>query len=191
MKTSEYNNPNPYTRKILYNGINSYESKLANSKFNNEHVKYKPLHLSKSYNAAGRLEMKLLAKTDWFRKKKSEESESPECAREEQKQESKKRFKKAGKDGRQVACRLEKPNDSMKKGPTTVMFVPWTVNGRLVGALKAEEDRLAKLTGFRIKFTEEGGTPLWQSFSTKLSGGLDCSREGCVTCAQPEEKKLD
>ena len=69
--------------------------------------------------------MKLLAKTDWFRKKKSEESESPECAREEQKQESKKRFKKAGKDGREVDCRLEKTNDIMKKGPTTVMRINW------------------------------------------------------------------
>ena len=71
------------------------------------------------------------------------------------------------------------------------MFVPWTVNGRLIAALKSEEDRLAKLTGFRIKFVEEGGTPLWRSFNTKLGGGVDCTREGCVTCAQPEDQKID
>ena len=50
---------------------------------------------------------------------------------------------------------------------------------------------MAKLTGFRIKFVEEGGTPLWRSFSTTLGGGVKCNREGCVTCEQPDEKKLD
>ena len=93
---------------------------------------------------------------------------------------SRKSFKKDGKEG-EVACRLDSDaskNMNKIKGPTTIMFVPWTVNGRLIGALKAEEDRLAKLTGFRIKFVEEGGTPLWRSFSTTLGGGGEMLQGG-------------
>ena len=131
----------------------------------------------------------MLAKADWFKQRKKEDS--PETVNDEMKDRRKKRFRKAGKEG-EVACRLDNDNEVLTKktGPTTVMFVPWTVNGRLVSALKAEEDRLAKLTGFRITFVEEGGTPLWRSFSTKLGGGVDCTREGCVTCAQPEDQKI-
>lgn len=77
------------------------------------------------------------------------------------------------------------------KKQSTVMFVPWTIRGRLAARLRQEEDRLADLTGFRIKYTEEGGTQLWRQFSTKLDIGLECGREGCVTCDQLDEQKLD
>ena len=71
------------------------------------------------------------------------------------------------------------------------MFVPWTVRGILAGRLKAEEDRLAALTGFRVKYAESGGVPLWRQFSTKLGDGLACGREDCVTCCQDDPLKMD
>ena len=93
---------------------------------------------------------------------------------------------------RRASRRLEiNDNKSKPCPPTTVMFVPWTSGGKLVGMLKANEDRLSKITGFRIKFTEEGGTPIWRQFSTNLGGGGECGRVDCHTCKQGEEIKIN
>ena len=45
-----------------------------------------------------------------------------------------------------------------------VVFIPSTRGGLLVGKLREEEDRMAGLTGFRIKFQEAGGSKLIDSF---------------------------
>ena len=67
----------------------------------------------------------------------------------------------------------------------------WTSMGKLSGLFKLHEDRISKLTGFRIKFAEEGGTPLWRQFSTKLGGGESCGRVECNICKQNDENKVD
>ena len=74
MKTSGYNTP--YIRKLLVNGIKSYERKLLRSKLNKSDNNYTPLHLSKMYNAKQRRENKLLAKTNWFRSKEQPTEET-------------------------------------------------------------------------------------------------------------------
>ena len=60
------------------------------------------------------------------------------------------------------------------------MFVPWTKGATLVGKLRSDEDRLARLTDFRMKYMEEGGMQLWRYFSTKLDAGQECGRVKCV-----------
>ena len=47
------------------------------------------------------------------------------------------------------------------------------------------------LTDFKVKFQEEGGTPLWLMFPTSLVEGLSCDRVQCRTCQQDDEKKVD
>ena len=42
---------------------------------------------------------------------------------------------------------------------TTVMFVPTTRRGLLTTMLKEQEDKLANMTGFRVKYQEAGGAP--------------------------------
>ena len=64
---------------------------------------------------------------------------------------------------------------------STVMFVQWTAKGRIIARMKEEEERLAQMTNFKVKYQEQGGTPLWLMFSTKLGEGLDCGRDGCYT----------
>ena len=142
MKTSGFDNN--YTRKILVNGIKCYERKLANSLLNKNHNKYKPLHLGKRYNASQRLENKLLAKSEWFKQKSSE------TIGDNQQETPRDRGTSHGRQGLhkgKVSIRLEEK--CKMKGPSTVMFVPWTKRGKLAGAMKKEEDRLEKLTGFR------------------------------------------
>ena len=64
--------------------------------------------------------------------------------------------------------------------------MPWTAHGLLAGKLKAAEDRLAALTGFRVKYAEAGGVPLWRQFSTKLGDEQGCGMEACVTCSKED-----
>ena len=71
------------------------------------------------------------------------------------------------------------------------MFVPWTKGAKLVGKLHSDEDRLARLTDFRMKYMEEGGMQLWRYFSTKLDAGQECGRVKCVLCVQGDEKKVN
>ena len=43
-------------------------------------------------------------------------------------------------------------------------------------------EKLAKLTGFRIKMQEAGGMKLSMLFSTELAKGEHCGRAGCPPC---------
>ena len=43
-----------------------------------DHTNYKPLHLSKGYNASKRREAKLLSKTDWYRNKNKDTEDDQE-----------------------------------------------------------------------------------------------------------------
>ena len=76
MKTSGYNTP--FIRKVMVNGIKTYERKLKNSRLEKSDKNYAPLHLSKSFNSSRRREKKLLAKTSWFRNTSKEAEENAE-----------------------------------------------------------------------------------------------------------------
>ena len=69
------------------------------------------------------------------------------------------------------------------------MFMPWTAHGLLAGKLKAAEDRLAALTGFRVKYAE--AVPLRRQFSTKLADDQGCGREACFTSSQEDAVKVN
>ena len=179
LKTSGYNTP--YIRKLMYNGIKCYEDKLCKSRLDKNHKNYKPLHLSKEYNASKRRENKLLSKTDWY-KSKDKESENDQVH-----PDNIQGLRRPRKHSKRMD--IVKGGDNQTKAnkkQSTVMFVPWTIRGRLAARLRQEEDRLADLTGFRIKYTGEGVTQLRRQFSTKFDNGLEC-----VTCDQLDEQKLD
>ena len=84
----------------------------------------------------------------------------------------KKVFQKAGKDKK------------AKTGNATVVFVPSTRGGILINSLKEEEDRMAEMTGFRVKFQEAGGSILANAFSKNLGAGQPCGREKCPPCME-------
>ena len=70
------------------------------------------------------------------------------------------------------------------------MFVPNTKGGLLLKKLKEMEEILCNITGFRIKFTEAGGTPLSSLFSLYMSKGHNCGREPCVPCDRENKAGL-
>ena len=53
----------------------------------------------------------------------------------------------------------------------TTIFVPATKSGKLTEMLKEKEEELAKLTKFRVRYQEAGGTKLGLMFSTDLAAG--------------------
>ena len=63
---------------------------------------------------------------------------------------------------------------NMKTSNSTVVFIPSTRGGLLVGKLREEEDRMAGLTGFRIKFQVAGGSKLIDSFDNDLGKCKHC-----------------
>ena len=69
----------------------------------------------------------------------------------------------------QKAGRRAKPKSSAEKA--TVVFVPSTRGSILIQSLKAEEDQMAELTGFRVKYQEAGGSTLANAFDKNLGIG--------------------
>ena len=82
----------------------------------------------------------------------------------------------------------------MKKEPETVavMFVDQTIGGELAKRLQSAEDRLAAMTGYRVRMSETSGSRLCRLLpNTNPWSGLDCQRKTCYTCNQPGETLED
>ena len=77
---------------------------------------------------------------------------------------SKNRFQKDKEKGRNISA-------------STVMFIPSTKDGKLLKLMREREPNLVEMTGFRINYTESGGTQLARIFSTNLSVDQPCGRE--------------
>jgi hypothetical protein len=57
--------------------------------------------------------------------------------------------------------------------------------------MKESEDGLVKMTKFRVKIQESGGTKLANMFSTDLAAGEPCGREDCRPCATVTDRRQD
>ena len=71
---------------------------------------------------------------------------------------------------------------------TTVVFVPSTKAGLLVRKLKEEEDRMADVTGFRIKLQEAGGK-LVNYLKKDVGEGQHYGREPCPPCDSSDRRQ--
>ena len=76
----------------------------------------------------------------------------------------------------------EKSKKTMRKevDTITVMFIDQTVGGVLARRLQEAEDRIAEITGYRIRMVESSGTQLRRILpNTNPWSGQDCSRLTC------------
>ena len=128
----------------------------------------------------------MMAKSNWYKQKtdNNEDTEHVQAGRPLSDNKNQVGRKIKGKNG-------PRGLENERKTASTMMFVPWTSKGKLVGRLKEEEERISMLTDFKVNFQEEGGTPLWLMFPTSLVEGLGCDRGQCRTCQQDDEKKVD
>ena len=183
MKTSGYDTP--FIRKVMMNGLKSYEGKVEKSRLPEGGKGYSPLHHGKRYNAAKRLDKKLLTKNNWYKGKSVLDDEDEATTNHGE-------IRRYGKGKGGSRGKGKGKINLEKRKPSTVMFVNWTDKGTLAEMLKFAEDRLEKITGFRIRITEEAGTPLWRQLSSsRLDDEGVCGRTDCETCRQPDERKLD
>ena len=79
--------------------------------------------------------------------------------------------------------------EKIKKAATTVVFVPSTRGSTLIRSLREEEDKMAEITGFRVKYQEAGGSILANAFNKNLGIGQYCGREECPPCRKPEGRE--
>ena len=63
-----------------------------------------------------------------------------------------------------------------------MIFVPSTRGSVLIKSLKEEEDKMAGITGFRVKYQEAGGDMLTNFFDKNLASGDHCGRQECPPC---------
>ena len=69
------------------------------------------------------------------------------------------------------------------------MFVPSTRGSTLLKSLREDEDKMAEVTGFRVKYQEAGGSTLTNAFNKNLGSGQHCVREACPTCKKTEGRE--
>ena len=120
---------------------------------------------------------KAMKRSTWFRGRKDEESWEDLPKRKSGGGIEKKRRKT-----------FQKAGERRKPGQTaaTVMFVPSTRGSMLIRSLKEDEDMMAGMTGFRVKYQEAGGSILANAFNKNLGSDRSCGREECPPCRKPE-----
>ena len=164
-----------FIKRILINGITSFESKLMNCKLSKTDPKFRPLYQHSDRNKK-RLKKKAMSKANWFKDQEKTMDDESACKDEQVSRKRAKSKKSYQEDGRRIPT-------------TTVMFVPNTKNGLLLAKLMEREEILSQLTGFRIKFAEAGGTQLGNMFSLDMGKGQHCRREVCIPCDLTEERR--
>ena len=193
-------------RHIVIGGLTGYERRLQLSK-NKTNPKWRPLHEGAHFNVVGRRKKKMLAKSEWFKKKRENDDlvESPgkKASLDDQTVETG-NVSNAGpctqswgqtksESGHASKIRLgAKIKTSLQKrdpDTLTVMFLEQTVGGVLAKRLQEAEDRLGQMTGYRVRMVEMAGTQLSRLLPcTNPWGGGDCKRGDCFTCNQGGEK---
>ena len=71
---------------------------------------------------------------------------------------------------------------------SSVMHVPSSKNGSLLKMLTKAEPRLAKITGYQLKYVEKPGRNLSNMFSVEISQ-TKCYRSDCAVCVNSDLKK--
>ena len=157
MMTSEHKPE--FVKEVLIAGIIKYERKIKKSQLPPTHKDFKPFHLGTNYDSLGRWKKGLI--DNWFEEKLKDETGADIKM---------KTFLKAGKTS-------EKTQKTENIKTSTVMFIPSTRGGLLTSKLK--EDGLVRMTRFRVKIQEAGGTKLAAMFSIDLAKGESCGRDDC------------
>ena len=146
----------PFMKRILASGITKYEKKLLASRLEKHDPRYKPLH-QPSGRSIKRLKKKAMARSNWYKKENNNKENL------------------VGKNIKK--CPAEKQDQKLK--PSTVMIIPSTKGGTLLTGMRENEPNMSSITGFKVSYSEQGGTQLARIFSTNLGRGTPCGRDKC------------
>ena len=175
MKTSGHSEV--FIRLAVEQGIRSFDAKVQRSRLETDNPNYQPMFPKAGWKKDIKSKEKALKRSTWFRGRQKDESwESLPKLRPGGRiiKQKKKVFQKAGK------------RNGSNQSAATVIFVPSTRGSVLLNSLKEDEDKMAEVTGFRVKYQEAGGAILTNAFNKNLGMGLDCGRAACPPCRKPE-----
>ena len=113
-------------------------------------------------------------------------------------EQEKKKFEKTSwfksKNPQKITQKISKKYQNSKKNQKTipkvksVLFVPRSTGSKLCKMLRAEEQKLTEITGYRIKVVERSGDQIRRILCKKDPfEGAPCGRETCMVC-KPEGK---
>ena len=153
-------------REIIVSGLKGYVSKIEKAKSEGRGV-----HRSSASTLLGRQKKRLTGKTSWYKAKKKENGE-----RDLKNVKTKTSYR---------GTFAPKSTNKTELETKSLLFVPRTKGGELAKRLRTEEDTLAKITGYRVKIVERGGTMVKRVVhKSNLWSGKDCDREDCPICSQ-------
>jgi hypothetical protein len=177
MKTSGHSEE--FIRLAVEQGIRSFDAKVKRSRLEVDHPSFQPLFPKAGWKKDIKSREKALKRSTWFRGRKEDESweNLPKQRSNGGIRKKKKIFQRAGEKGK------------LKQAAATVVFVPSTRGSILLRSLKEDEDMMAGVTGFRVKYQEAGGSILTNAFNKNLGSGQSCGRTNCPPCRKPEGRE--
>ena len=200
----------PQIRTILVGGLKRYERKLKQSKLE-KGKGWSPLHEGAGFSEGKRYKKKLMGKSTWFKEKPEESGREDNNQKSDLSSRRDSNLKSGGggsgmnrkstvggqmRDGvrmeDEMGGKQDKKTGKLEVPTTTVLFVDITVGGELARRIRAEEDKLAAMTGFRVRVVESGGTQIKQLLPcVNPWAGAICGREDCYTCKQGDKTVQD
>ena len=165
MKMSGYDRK--ATREIMVAGMIGWKRKILRRKTTG-------MYRSAKSTLNLRCRKKLLEKTSWYKAKRKREEDDFGL-------EDDRRGKKLRKND-------EVKEEKKEKKVKAVLFVPYTCHSGLAKKLREAEEKLADLTGYKLKIVERAGTKL-VDLLTKSNPwqGADCLRGSCMLCESKEK----
>ena len=69
------------------------------------------------------------------------------------------------------------------------MFIPYTAHSELAVRMRENKVKMEKVTGYRLKIVEKGGTKLIDLLhKVNPWAGQDCSRDRCLLCTSKKRE---
>ena len=146
-------------RFIIVSGIRSFKRKVAHAKESGT-----KLHRSAKSSLTDRIKKKILEKTSWFKSKGGQ--------------------KKTASFSKNIKRKNTK-SSSKSLRVKSVLFVPRSNSSKLCKMLRAEEQKLASITGYRVAIKERNGLQLRRILCVKNPfGNMFCGRQNCMVCKE-------
>ena len=170
MKNSGYSRKE--TKEVIVCGLVGWRRKLERRR-----KAGKEQFLTAEETLEKRTKDKMLEKTSWYKTNLKRKAEDKDSEYQYTPAIKKKRRGQAGKH----TINGKKTTNNKIKG---VMFVPFTKHSELATRLREGEEHMEKMTGYRIKIVERGGTKLVDILhKANPWAGEDCQRPGCLMCS--------
>ena len=164
-----------FARQAMENGIKAHNDRIRRSNLVETDPGFQPMFPKAGWRRVIRDKEKAMKRSTWYKGRAKED-----CLE---------GVSRPGPGGRVMKVGRKKKSfqkDGKVREAATVIFVPSTRGSVLIKSLKEDEDMMAGITGFRVKYQEAGGSKLTNFFEKDLASGQQCGRVECPPCRKQE-----